>query len=425
MTKYSKIILSSTSIVVLTVVFLAGIYIGYGNGPEINKITSLVNKNSEVASSDAVDFNSFWKVWNLINYKYVSTDGPDSQEKVWGAISGLVGSLDDPYSVFFPPEEAKIFESDISGEFQGVGMEIGIRNNTLVVIAPLKGTPAEKSGILPGDKIIKIDDTISSDMPIGEAVRLIRGPVGEDVTLTIIRDKEEKPINIKITRGVIAIPTIDTKVIESTGSSTGVENNNTNITQKNNSDVFVISLYNFSANSANLFRESLRKFVLSGKTKLIIDLRGNPGGYLESSVDIASWFLPAGKIIVQEDFGSRGKGKVYRSKGYDIFKDNLKMAILVNGGSASASEILAGALQEHGKAILVGTQTFGKGSVQELVKITDKASLKITVAKWLTPNGVSISKAGLTPNVVVEVTKKDIESGNDPQLNKAIELLSN
>ncbi len=422
MTKYHKIILSISTAVILIFVFFAGVYAGYDNRPEIRKVTSLINKNGNQTSSN-VDFESFWKAWNVVNEKYVSTDGPDDQKKVWGAISGLVDSLGDPYSVFFPPEEAEIFESDISGEFQGVGMEIGMKDNTLVVIAPLKGTPAEKAGVLPGDKIIKIDDTISADMPIGEAVKLIRGPKGEAVVLTVIRDGEKEPLDISIIRGVITIPTINTKFINSKNSGKNSTGNKSAISEKE-SDVFVLSLYNFSANSSNLFRESLRKFVMSGKNKLIIDLRGNPGGYLESAVDIASWFLPAGKIVVQEDFGSRGDGKVYRSKGYDIFNGNLKMAVLVNGGSASASEILAGALQEHGKAILVGTQTFGKGSVQELVKITDKASLKITVARWLTPNGVSISKAGLTPNVVVKVTKEDIVAGIDPQLEKAIELLT-
>jgi len=423
-TGYNKIVFSAASVAVLAIVFLVGVYAGYENRPEVNKITTLINKEVDM-SATAVNFESFWRAWNIINEKYVSTDGPDDQEKVWGAISGLVDSLDDPYSVFLPPEEAEIFESDISGEFQGVGMEIGIRDNTLVVIAPLKGTPAERAGILPGDKIIKIDDTLSADMPIGEAVKLIRGPKGAKVVLTVIRDGGGEPLDIPIIRDVIAIPTINTEMLGGRGdSSNGNSDDKDSDPESAEGEVFVLSLYNFSGNSANLFRESLREFVMSGKNKLIIDLRGNPGGYLEAAVDMASWFLPAGKIIVQEDFGSRGEGRVYRSRGYDIFNDNLKMAVLVNKGSASASEILAGALQEHGKATLVGTQTFGKGSVQELVDITDTASMKITVARWLTPNGVSISEGGLIPDVEVEITKEDIEAERDPQLEKAIELLN-
>jgi len=416
--QYKKILTSAIVLAVVMGAFLIGVYAGYKNRPEVERITSISNKEGGV--SDDVDFSSFWRAWNVVNEKYVSTNGPNNQDKIWGAISGLVDSLDDPYSVFLPPDEAEIFESDISGEFQGVGMEIGIREGTLVVIAPLKDTPAEKAGVLPMDKIIKIDDVLSANMPISEAVKLIRGPKGEEVVLTVLREGEKDTIDIHIIRDVIAIPTISTEILIDKSKSPNTDDESA----ENKSEVFVLSLYNFSANSSDLFRESLREFVMSGKNKLIIDLRGNPGGYLEAAVDMASWFLPAGKIIVREDFGSRGEGRVYRSKGYDIFNDNLKMAILVNGGSASASEILAGALQEHGKAILVGTQTFGKGSVQELVKITDKASLKITVARWLTPNGISISEGGLTPDVEIEVKREDIEAGRDPQMEKAIELLT-
>jgi carboxyl-terminal processing protease len=173
-----------------------------------------------------------------------------------------------------------------------------------------------------------------------------------------------------------------------------------------------------------MFRESLRTFVESGKTKLVLDLRGNPGGYLESAIDMASWFLPAGKTVVKEDFRDEKDAQVYRSKGYNIFNENLKMVVLIDGGSASASEILAGALHENGVATLVGTQSFGKGSVQELVEITPETSLKVTIAKWLTPKGTSISHGGLTPDVVVKFDEKEFLKGNDVQLNKAIEILA-
>jgi carboxyl-terminal processing protease len=173
-----------------------------------------------------------------------------------------------------------------------------------------------------------------------------------------------------------------------------------------------------------LFKDALQKFINSGSDKLILDLRGNPGGYLDSAVNIGSWFIDEGKVIVSEDFGSKKKPEFYRSHGPRVFTDNLKFVVLVDGGSASASEILAGALKEHGIAKLVGTRTFGKGSVQELVPITDDTSLKVTVAKWFTPNGVSISEHGLDPDFVVPVTKKDIEDKIDPQLNKAVEILN-
>ncbi|MEK7555780.1 MAG: S41 family peptidase [Patescibacteria group bacterium] len=416
---YKKIIVVVLLIVTLSGSFLFGVFMGYERRPEVAKVTSLFDKENALAP--AVDFGPFWKVWNLINEKYVSSDGPTDQEKVWGAISGLVGSLDDPYSVFLPPEEAAIFQSDISGEFQGVGMEIGVRDNIPTVIAPLKNTPAERAGILPGDKIIKIDDTVSVDLGIDEAVRLIRGTKGTTVILTILREGEGEPLEIKIVRDIIEIPTIDTETRTPAG---GVAKEDAANENGNPEDIYVLRLYNFSANSPFLFRESLRQFAVSGKHKLILDLRGNPGGYLEAAVDMASWFLPVGKVIVREDFGEAAEERVYRSKGYDIFGPDLKMVVLVNGGSASASEILAGALSEHGVATLVGTKTFGKGSVQELIGVTDDTALKVTVARWLTPLGISISEKGIIPDVEVEITKEDIVAEKDPQMQKAIEILA-
>jgi carboxyl-terminal processing protease len=414
--KSSFVVSVLLTITVLASVFFSGIYVGFTNRPEIEKVVGVVNK--EEGAVIGVDFAPFWKTWNIINEKYVSADGTTDQEKVWGAIKGLAASLNDPYTVFFPPEEAEKFQEDISGSFQGVGMEIGMRNDVLTVIAPLKGTPAEEAGVLPGDKIIQIDDVVTAPLSIDEAVSLIRGEAGTKVVLTIVRKEGGEPIEIPIIRAVIDIPTIDTEVQTVSG---GKSENGVGLVADN---VFVIRLFNFYASAPRRFREALREFVKSGADKLIIDLRGNPGGFLEAAVDIASWFLPAGKVIVREDIGEGEEGRVYRSKGYDIFNENLKLAILVNGGSASASEILAGALREHGIATVVGQKTFGKGSVQELVDITEDTALKVTVARWLTPNGNSISKEGITPDVEVEMTLDDVEAGVDPQLEKAIEILA-
>jgi len=326
-----------------------------------------------------------------------------NQEKVWGAISGLVDSYNDPYTTFLPPTENADFETTIQGEFSGVGMEVGMDEGILTVVAPLKNTPAEKAGLESGDKILAIDGFITQKINIDEAVDMIRGEIGTVVTLTILRDGIEEPFEVEVTRDKINIPTIDHKIIN---------------------DVFVISLYNFSANSATDFRNTLIEFVKSGKDKMILDLRGNPGGFLDASVDIASWFLPAGKIIVTEDFND-GKEKHFRSKGYDIFGDDLEMIILVNRGSASASEIVAGALQEQGVAKLLGTNTFGKGSVQELVPVTPETSLKVTIARWLTPNGNSISDGGLSPDIIVDKVPEGVELElYDYQLEEALRILN-
>ena len=397
--------------IVLLVVFTFGfgIYVGFNNRPEIEKVLTLTGK--ETAVQTTADFSPFWKVWNVINDKYPGAEKVTDQEKVYGAISGLIGSLNDPYSEFFAPDEAKIFEEDISGNFSGVGMEIGIKNRVLTVIAPLKNTPAYRAGIESGDKILKIDETATAGLGVYQAIKLIRGEQGTTVSLSILREGEREPREIKIVRDIINIPTLDT--------------------ESRKDGIFVVELYSFSASSPSLFRDAIRQFAQAKSDKLLLDLRGNPGGYLEAAISMASWFLPEGKVVVTEDYGEESEPKVFRSKGYNVFNDKLKFVILIDGGSASASEILAGAMQDHKRAILVGSESYGKGSVQEVVDITPDTLLKITVAKWLTPNGNLITDKGLTPDYLVEFSKEparaggDSESEKDPQMDKAVELLLN
>lgn len=388
-------------IAILGGVFTLGYYSGEKSRSALAEITDL--KNKEVGKPQDADFSLFWEAWNTLNQKYAGSTTPPSNERVWGAIEGLTASYDDPYTTFFPPEEAKNFEETVSGNFGGVGMEVGIRDGALLIIAPLKNTPAYRAGVKAGDKIIKIDDTESAGLSVDKAVKLIRGEKGTTVVLTISRDGKEEPFKVSMVRDAIEIPTVDTELRPD--------------------GVFVLRLYNFSALSPGFFRQGLRQFVESGSDKLILDLRNNPGGYLEAAVDMASWFLPAGKVIVGEDFGKDRESENYRSKGYNVFREGLGMVILINGGSASASEILAGALRDHGKAVLVGEKSFGKGSVQELVKLSDSTSLKVTVARWLTPNGTSISGNGIKPDVEIKISPEDEKKLIDTQLEKAVEIL--
>lgn len=385
-------------------------YIGYNTGEEhtLQSMPAVV-ANASSGQPVNIDFSPFWKAWNIINLKYVppvstSTKEVTDEAKVWGAIQGLTSSLGDPYTVFFPPVENTIFKTDIKGNFEGVGMEIVSQNGALTVVAPLKGSPAERAGVLAGDIILRINGQDTSNLSTEEAVQVIRGPKGTEITLTIVRKGARAPIEVKVTRDVINLPVIDARSL--------------------GDGIFYIALYSFTENSPDLFRGALRDFVESGDTKLVIDLRGNPGGYLDAAIDMASWFLPAGKAVVRESFGEGKQEQVFRSKGYNVFNDNLKLAILINGGSASASEILAGALSEHGRATLIGEKTFGKGSVQELVDITDKTSLKVTIAHWLTPNGNFISGQGIKPAIEVGRTQEDAKAGEDPQLDRAIEFLN-
>ncbi len=386
--------------------FITGVFLGYDNRPAIKQITVLFDQ--ETGQPAAVDFSPFWRAWKIIDEKYVdngsatTTEQSKVQKRVWGAIAGLTDALGDPYTVFLPPTEKKNFEENVSGQFGGVGIEIDLRNKILTVVSALPETPAKAAGLRPKDLIIKIDEQSAANLGLEEAIRLIRGEIGSMVKLTIDREGEKGPLEFNLRRANIVIPTIKTELKDG---------------------VFVIRLFSFSGQAAAGFRKALREFVGAGTAKLIIDLRGNPGGLLETAVDLASWFLPVGKPVVIERGRTDEGEKIHRSYGYDIFTDELKLAILVDGGSASAAEILAGALAEHGRAVLVGEKTFGKGSVQELVNVTDDSSLKITIAKWYTPKGLSISDNGLTPTVIVEGLKEARATSTDPQLAKAIEIL--
>ncbi len=395
------------ALVVALIVFAGGYSIGQAHPSAVSQVTGVSNMDSSgVATS--TDFSIFWKTWNILNDQYIathSTTTPSDQEKVYGAIEGLAASYGDPYTVFFPPADTKDFKDQISGSFEGVGMEVDVKDGVLTVVAPLKNTPAERAGIKSGDQIITIDKKSTQGLATEEAIALIKGPKGTTVNFTIIREDSDKPVEIAVVRDTIETPTIETKTIGST---------------------FIIQLYSFSGTSPNLFRDALRQFIQSGKTNLVIDLRGNPGGYLEAAVDMASWFLPSGKVVVSEKAKNPEDSQDYRSKGYDIFNDNLRLAILIDGGSASASEILAGALHDHKEAILIGAKSYGKGSVQELVPITSDTALKVTVARWYTPNGISISNNGLLPDVPITFNReKFLANGTDTQLNRAIEVLNN
>jgi len=387
--------------------FFSGLHMGSDTRQEAS-IFSFFTRDTKSVPAHEVDLREFWRVWNLLEEKYVDpsiTTSLSNEEKIQGAIDGLVRSYGDPYTSYLPPAEASMFEDDISGNFSGVGMEVGMREGIVTVIAPLPSSPAERAGLMAGDTLVRIDGKSTESMSIDEAVRLIRGEKGTNVTLTIFRKGDDEFRDFTITRDTIAIPTSKTEVKD---------------------DVFIISLYSFNAISEAEMQYALREYIRSGKKKMILDLRGNPGGYLQSAVSISSYFLPIGKTIVREHFGDSSREVVYRSSGKEIgsFKPE-SFVVLVDGGSASASEIVAGALQEHGVARIVGSQTFGKGSVQELVQLEGGSSLKITIARWLTPNGTSISDGGLTPDIVVERTAQDRIDENDTQLKAALEFLKN
>lgn len=400
---------SVSYLLIAAVSFIAGVAIMQpvrGDASAIASHIPFVGNSLSATPDQAANLNEFWKVWNVLQTRFVQTHAsstmPDSNKKLWGAIQGLTASYGDPYTVFMPPKDAKVFQEDIAGSFDGVGMEIGVKDGSLMVISPLKGTPAKRAGMMSGDKIIAINKHSTEGMSADAAVKLIRGPRGTAVVFTVLR--KNKVLTIKVTRDTIQVPETDYGLNKKTG-------------------VYKIALYTFSANSAELFNKAFTAFKKSGSKKLVLDMRGNPGGYLDAAVNIASHFLPKGAVVVTEDYKGKQPNNVHRSVGYDDVPKGTKIVVLIDQGSASAAEILSGALQDDKKATLIGTRSFGKGSVQELINV-DGASLKVTVARWLTPSGRSISDGGLTPDIKVDRTRADFLAGKDPQMTRAVKFFA-
>ncbi len=389
--------------VLLGLVFFSGICSGRYLFPVNSVAAQGVNYSMGTVKIEvSPEMKLYEDVKKILDEKYIKAGDIKEDTKAYGSIKGLVESYGDPYTVFFPPVQAKAFKSVVSGTFSGVGMEVGIKDNVLTVISPLKKSPAEKAGMKPDDKILKINGTSTEGMATDVAVGLIRGEKGTPVTINIFRKSEGKTRDITIIRDTIDVPVVETQTIK---------------------DTFVISIASFTETSAQKFQEALQEFAKSKKKNLVIDLRNNPGGYLEAAVLMSSFFFPSDKIIVSEDFTRTGQKNVHNSKGFNAVPVDVKIVILVNKGSASASEIFAGVFQDYGRAKIIGEQTFGKGSVQEFIELPNGTSVKITVAKWLTPLGHSISDHGVAPDVVVTMKDLKVKGKIDSQLEAGLKVL--
>lgn len=349
-----------------------------------------------------VNFKVFWKVWDIIKNKYIGRDTITDAQLFYGALKGTVEALEDPYSVFLNPKSSKEFSQELEGKFEGIGAEIGIRKERLTIIAPLPDSPAAKAGLKSLDKITAIDDIDTTDLSLDEAIQLIRGNKGTPVTLTVQREGQTDLLKITIVRDTIKI-------------------NSVSLEYKDN--IAYLKISNFNSDTGGLFLESANDILSKSPKGIILDLRNNPGGYLDTAVELSGYWVPSGETVVKEEMSNAELNQEYRSHGNAQLK-NFKTVVLINGGSASASEIMAGALQDWQLAKVVGINSFGKGSVQELEQLSDGSSLKITIARWLTPQGRLIEENGITPDIEVELTEEDYNNNRDPQLDKAKEIIN-
>lgn len=345
-----------------------------------------------------VDFDVFWDAWELIQEHYVDQPINETQ-MLYGALTGLTASVGDPHTVFFDPDTTESFQQELNGSFEGIGAEIAIKNNQLLIVSPLDGSPAKDAGIRSGDKIYAIDGQDTAGMSLDQAVSLIRGPKGTEVVLTISRDGLEDVQEIVIVRDTIDINSVELRFQD---------------------DVAVLELSYFHEDTLGDFNDAVKEIIEKNPKGIILDMRGNPGGFLDSAVAIASEWVEDGVIVYEKDSEERltehDAVGTARLAGYPT-------VVLINGGSASGSEIVAGALQDYGIAQVLGEQSFGKGSVQTLIPLDDGSSIKITIAKWLTPNKNTIEEQGITPEIEVELTEEDFNNDRDPQLDRALELL--
>jgi len=392
-----------TSIGLLLVIL---IFVSFGGGFYIGKNKKTISRpiayteSAVAANDDNFDFNLYWEAWDALRTNFVYKNKVKDKEMFYGSLKGLTASMNDPYTVFMTPTETKEFSDSLAGTFEGIGAEVGLKNDIITVIAPLSGMPAEKAGVKAGDKIYAIDGQSTIGLTVDEAVKKIRGPKGTTVTLTIIRDKENASREIKIERGIIIVKSVT-------------------VTYRPDGLV-LIKVSSFNDDTLDLFNKAVKELVVKKPKGIILDLRNNPGGYLDTAVAMSSEWVAAGPVVL-EQFGD-GKRNEYTALGNPQL-GNFKTVVLVNGGSASASEIVTGALRDYKKATVVGEKTYGKGSVQTIQDLSDGSSIKITVATWMTPDGDYINEKGLLPQIEVKMTADDVLKNRDPQLQKAVDVI--
>ncbi len=371
------------------------------------RVTGVSSNSSVVVAKSLSDVGYFDEklytdVWSLLKNNYVDKKKIDDKKLFYGALQGMVAAVGDPYTTFFDPQASKDLNDELQGSFEGIGAEIGMKDNHLTIIAPLPSSPAEKAGLRAGDTILSIDGKDASALTLDEAVSQIRGKANTTVKLSIYHIDGKAPIDVTVTRQTITVPAVK---------------------EEEQDGIAIIHLYKFSADSEHEFISALREASAKPIKGLIVDLRNDPGGFLDQAVLIASAWVDTGQVVVREVYHDERLSKEYDAQP-QFAAPKVPTVLLVNEGSASAAEILAGALQDYGKATLVGAKTYGKGSVQDLRSLADGSELKITISQWLTPHGRIINGEGITPDKVVPMTQDDYDKKLDPQLDAAKAIIT-
>lgn len=402
---YTRYILCGFSVAFFSCAFFsAGFFLGKKDAQH-KKVPFDVATVQNKYGSEKVDFSTFWDVWDLVKEKYVDHDNLNAQDMIDGAINGMLAATGDPYTTFLNEEDFAALHEELAGSFEGIGAEVGIKDDIVTIVAPLEDSPAQKAGLRAGDKVIEIEGETTANMSIDDAVKKMRGAKGSELYIKVLRIRDEDETETKditVVRDVIRLDSVRTEILDD--------------------HIAHVRILQFGENTIREFNQSIAQMKAHRVKGIIVDLRNDPGGILDTAVVLSSKFLPHNAVVVIEEDAQKKQTKHYTT-GMHPFAD-MPVVVLINAGSASASEILAGALRDNRPdVVIVGTTSYGKGSVQELIPVSSTTAAKITVAKWLTPNGTYINDQGIEPDEVVEYTSEDYENDVDPQLNKAIEIL--
>ncbi|MBC7233481.1 MAG: S41 family peptidase [Chloroflexi bacterium] len=395
MNNWQKWAIAALLIVLLTTTAFAA---GFGVGRYV--VPPYLYPTQRTAEKQQEQLRIFWEAWQIIEDKFYSEEPLDFKSMAYGAIRGMVSSLGDPHTVFLTAEQANVFHEDLEGEFGGIGVTVNMtEEGYLQVVKLIPGAPAEKTSLKPGDIILEVDGKSIQGLDMAQAISLIRGPKGTQVRL-LIKHPEGETEEITITRAIVEIPTVESRMLDH--------------------NIAYLRLWEFNARATALVRESLKELLGKNPSGLVLDLRGNPGGYLHIVVQIASEFIPEGTVLIERN--SNGQETRHSVSGLGI-ATQIPLAVLVDKGSASAAEILAGAIQDHKRGVLIGERTFGKGSVQITERLSDQSALQVTIQRWYTPANRAIEGQGLTPDIEVGITAEDWQAQRDPQLERAIAYL--